>query len=66
MLCCYTTVPGYGEGWILAYMFNPTTSYMYAPDPIQHGIFVFRSNNFHVLHNDNFLFLLCSLDVPLI
>ena len=38
MLYCYTTVPGYGEGWDPFNMFNRATLFMYVPVPRQEPV----------------------------
>ena len=38
MFYWYTTVPGEGEGWDPANMFNPATLFMYVPVPSQEPI----------------------------
>ena len=38
MLYCYTTVPGKGEGWDPANVFQPATLFMYVPVPSQEPV----------------------------
>ena len=45
----YTTVPGQGEGWDPANMFNPATLFMYVPVPSQEPVIQWLSF-VYVLH----------------
>ena len=52
MLYCYTAVPGKGEGWDPANMFNPATLCMYVPVPSQEPVIQWLSFVV-VLHIEN-------------